>query len=164
MASESPGLTDAANMLNPDAMKQELRTIQQQRAEAEERMRSLKDEIAQVEAWIRDLAITERTMAKLLNIEVPEQTEVPTKSRGRKPAGTPSVFRMACDAIRDSGEDWLDTSDILGYIQRRHWKDATASDISPSLWRLAVKDKRLRKDGTRYALPLSGILLGGPRR
>lgn len=147
-------LISQPNTFSYDAMRQELKTIQQQRAEAEQQLQSLKERVASTEAWIRDLAVTERTMAKLLDIELPETAPPPAKPRGRKPPATPSIFRMACDAIRDSGEEWLEASEILGYIQRRHWREATANDVSPTLWRLAMKDQRLRKDGTRYALPL----------
>lgn len=149
-------LTACANMVNPHDMTNQLKTIQEQRAEAQAELKALSQRKEEVESWLRDLSVTERTLARLLNVDLPSDAEPVSdeRPRGRKPKGIPSVFVMACNAIRDSGEEWLDVSDILASIKRRHWPDATSSDISSTLWRLAEKDKRLRKQGTKYALPI----------
>lgn len=123
------------------------RHLAKRRAELEQAMSAL----AQEES---ELAITKRTVAKMIGIELEAMAEQPRgKGRG-KPKDIPSVYDMTARLLRESGQDWLETQEIIRLIRERWWPSAEGNDIAPTLWRLQ-KDKKLRKDGTRYAMPKS---------
>ena len=58
---------------------------------------------------------------------------------------------MAATLIRESGQHWMDASDIIKGIREKWWPTVEPGDVSPTLWRLD-KTQKLQKDGTRYAL------------
>ncbi len=121
-----------------------------------------------------ELAVTERHIARFLpsgdglvpigsvmNAVVQDVATRFTPTRAsmganRKPKGIPTIFRMACDVLRESarnGKPWLDSQEITNEIKARWWPSVETSAVQPQLWRAATKRKALLKDGTRYALP-----------
>ena len=158
---ESNNLTSAANTCKDGAMKRELETIQKQRADAERELKSLDTRRAELEQWLRDLVVTERTMARVLEVDLPNTVERPaaTASRRKKPENIPSVYDMAQTVIRERGDEFVEGQDIVAGIKARWWPEASNNDIGPTLWRLAMKDQRLRKEGTKYGLPIRTGLL-----
>jgi hypothetical protein len=135
-------------------MGQDLENVQKLKSEAEKRLRDLDVERTELEQWLRDLAVTERTLAKLLEVDLPVSSVVPETPRRKKPDNIPSVYDMAVTVLRERAEEFVEGQEILAAIKLRWWPDATNNDITPTLWRLATKDNRLRKEGTRYGLPV----------
>ena len=122
------------------------------RTDLERQMYNLKQEES-------ELAIAERTLARLLGIELEPEIEddietLHARLNGRraKPRKTPSIHEMAASLFKETGQEWLETMDIVRLIKTRWWPSAERNDIAPTLWRLH-KDGKLRKDGPKYALP-----------
>lgn len=153
---ESSPLTLVANSPSDDDMGSELEVIQRKRAEAERELKQLDQRKVELEQWLRDLSVTERTLARVLDVDLPNGRSAGSvePTRGRKPPDIPSVFDMATTVLKERAEEFVDGQEIVAAIRLRWWPDATSGDITPSLWRLATKDKRLRKEGTKYALAL----------
>ena len=61
---------------------------------------------------------------------------------------------MALIVLRERSEEFVESSEIFSAIKARWWGSATKNDVLPTLWRLAIKDNRLRKEGSRYGLPI----------
>jgi hypothetical protein len=128
------------------------RELAKRRADLERDMTAL----AQEES---ELAITKRTLAKLLGVELDDEDQpevgnamaLGRRVGGGKPKGTPSIREMATTLFRGTKEEWLETQEIVRLIKIRWWPSADRNDIAPTLWRLQ-KDGWLRKDGTKYAL------------
>ena len=153
--SHESALTDSFSCVNSSAMREELETVRRKKVEAAKELASLEERRVQLEQWVRDLTTTERTLARICDVDLPEPEVRQTDAyKRKKPKDIPSVFDMAATIIRDRGMEFVEANDILNGIKTRWWPDATNNDISPSLWRLATKDDRLRKEGTKYALPL----------
>lgn len=151
-------------MFNDVDMKNvDLQTIQRLKSEAADKLAHLDRERAAVEQWVSELTVTERTLARVLSVDLPEpQEDVPVagqRSSG-KPRGIPSIYIMAATLLRDASEPWMEGQEIVKAIRDRWWPTAETNDIAPTLWRLA-KHGKLRKEATRYALPYSeGIMQG----
>jgi len=147
-------LTMELNMSYPEDMKRfELKDVQYEKAQEIERLAQLDAERTQVEQRINELAITERTLARLLSVELPEP--MPTSSdasKRKKPDGIPTIYVMAVTLLRERGVHWLEGQEIVHAIRERWWPTADNNDISPTLWRL-FKTGRLAKQGTKYGLP-----------
>lgn len=143
-----------------DGMKRELEIIQSKKAAAESELKALDTKRAELEQWLRDLAVTERTLARMLDVDLPDDTATPLSehSRRKKPEHIPSVYDMAVTVLREYGVEFVEGQDIVIGIKTRWWPSATNNDILPTLWRLAIKDQRLRKEGTKYALPIRAAL------
>lgn len=135
-------------------MGQDLESIQKRKAEVERRLRELDVERTELEQWYRDLTVTERTLARLLEIDLPMSSNAPEYPRRKKPDNIPSVYDMAVTVLRERADEFVEGQEILAAIKRRWWPEATNNDITPTLWRLATKDNRLRKEGTKYGLPV----------
>ena len=112
----------------------------------------------ELEQWIRDLSVTERTLARILDVDLPDVETRQIAMRRKKPADIPSIHEMAVSIIRDRGEA-VEAQEIIAGIRKRWWPEATNNDVSPTLWRLATKDNRLTKNGTRYGLPITSASL-----
>ena len=141
-------------------MKRELEIIQRKKADAESELKALDTQRAELEQWLRDLSVTERTLARMLDVDLPDDTVtvLPEHSRRKKPDHIPSVYDMAVTVLREREVEFVEGHEILAGIKARWWPGATNNDILPTLWRLATKDKRLRKEGTKYALPIRAAL------
>lgn len=152
---ESFRLTESSDPNIRDGMRQELERIQTKKAEVEKQLREIELQRTELEQWVRDLAVTERTLARLLEVDLPEaQSVVPEAPRRKKPDNIPSVYDMAVTTLRERAEEFVEGQEIVSAIKRRWWPEATNNDITPTLWRLATKDQRLRKEGTKYGLPV----------
>ena len=153
---DSTLLTSVCDHSKDDTMKYELDMVQSKKTEAQRELKAIDLRRVELEQWLKDLAVTERTLAQLLKVELPGASyEQPITEKRKKPADIPSVYEMAATIIRERGTEFVDGKDIVAGINMRWWPDAKTNDISPSLWRLATKDGRLRKEGTKYALPIA---------
>ena len=143
-------------MVTADDM--DLAAVQRKKADVERQLKEIEHRRVELEAWLRDLVVTERTLARILDVDLPDNSQAAPQEaaphRRRKPENTPSIFDMARIIIRDRGDEWVEGAEIVAGIRRRWWPDAESNDITPTLWRLATKDSRLRKEGTRYAMPI----------
>lgn len=149
-------LAAPANTCIDAVMRQEFDTIQKQKADAEREMKAIDARRIELEQWLRDLAVTERTLARILDLDLPN-TGAPSRSehsRRKKPDNIPSVHDMTVKILRERGEEFVEGNEIFVAIKGRWWPDATKNDVLPTLWRLATKDDRLRKEGSKYALPI----------
>lgn len=79
-------------------------------------------------------------------------------ARRKKPDNIPTIYDMAVMIIRDRGNEFVEGQEIVAGIKARWWPDVTSNDVTPTLWRLANKDQRLRKDGTKYGLPIRAAI------
>lgn len=156
---ESSHLTDVMNAGIDDYMRQELETIRRKKADAERELKEMDSRRTELEQWLRDLAVTERTLARVLDVDLPEVTNDTSHStRRKKPENIPTIYDMAVTILRERGDEFLEGQDIVAGIRSRWWPDVTNNDVTPTLWRLATKDKRLRKDGTKYGLPIRAAI------
>jgi hypothetical protein len=151
-------LTFKADAGIDDGMRQELETIQRKKADVERQLKAIEEKRTELEVWLRDLTVTERTLARLLEVDLPETSANTGASHRRKPNNIPSVHEMAVTIIRERAEEFVEGQDIVSAIKRRWWPDATNNDIGPTLWRLATRDNKLRKEGTRYGLPIRVVV------
>lgn len=154
-----------ANMINPDDMATELERVQYQKARVAERIAELGRERAALEAEASDLAITERTLAKLNQIDLPRifsaaSTGYNQQVVRKKPQGIPTIYVMVLTLFRERGEYLIEGSELVQAIKDRWWPTASNNDISPTLWRLH-KTGKLVKKGSRYAVPV-GVLGAHP--
>lgn len=142
-------------MISDDGMKKiDLKEVQREKAAAVQRLAALDHERSDVEQQINELAITERTLARLLSVDLPEPL-VPASSelsKRKKPEGIPTIYVMTLTLFRDQGVHWLEGQEIVQAIREKWWPTAKNDDIGPTLWRLAKMGK-LVKQGTKYALP-----------
>lgn len=153
---ESSILTGPANTSIDELMGQELETVQRKMADAERELKTIDSRRVELEQWLRDLAVTERTLARMLDVDLPTSTVAgpAENSRRKKPDNIPSVYDMAVTVLRDRSDEFVDGQEIVSAIKARWWPNVTTNDILPTLWRLATKDQRLRKEGRRYGLPI----------
>jgi hypothetical protein len=159
---DSSILTVETNTSIDQIMRQELESVQRRIADAVGELKTLDMRRAELEQWLRDLAVTERTLARMLDVDLPTSTvSGPSEnSRRKKPDSIPSVYDMAATVLRNRSDEFVDGQEIVSAIKARWWPSVTANDILPTLWRLATKDQRLRKEGRRYGLPIrEGIKL-----
>ena len=142
-------------MLNSDDMKRfELSDVQRAKAAEIDKLASLDAQRAQIEQRITELTITERTLARMLSIELPASSS-PVQTDGakrKKPIGIPTIHVMTLTLFRERGEHWLESQTIIQAIKERWWPTAANNDIAPTLWRLSATGK-LTKQGTKYSLP-----------
>ena len=133
--------------------KVELKDVQREKAAEIERLAELDAARVQSEQRINELAITERTLARLLSVDLPEPDDstATNGSKRKKPAGIPTIFVMTLTLFRENGVHWMDGHEIVQAIRKRWWPTADNNDISPTLWRLA-KTGKLVKRGTEYGL------------
>lgn len=146
-------LTVQANADSSVDMTIQLQMIQRRKAEVVDELEQLNRRRLELEQEANDLAVTERTIARLLDVHLPDTTAVrgPDVAVRRKPRDIPSVYVMAATLLRESGKHWMEASEIIDGIRSRWWPTAEPGDISPTLWRLA-KTQKLQKTGTTYAL------------
>jgi hypothetical protein len=146
-------------MDNHDDMKRhELEIVQRRKKTVLERLDSLDAEKAVLTQELGDLAVTEKTLARLLDVDLPEPSvnRHPKVAFRKKPDGIPTVYIMAATLLREASKDgqaWMEPQEIVRGIRERWWPDAESNDINPTLWRLYKSHKFSKKDG-RYGLPL----------
>lgn len=152
-------LTEGANIdIHDDMKRQDLDIIQKRKKAVAERLDAIDVERAALAQEMADLAVTERTMARLLDVDLPEPTanRHPKVAVRKKPDGIPTVYIMAATILREASEDgqaWMEPQEIVRAIRERWWPDADSNDINPTLWRL-YKNLKLSKKGNKYGLPL----------
>ncbi len=91
-------------------------------------------------------------MAEIFGITVESDADPPASKARGKPKDIPSIYEMAVVLFQTTGKEWLETQEIVRLIKERWWPSAQRNDIAPTLWRLQ-KDGKLRKNGSKYALP-----------
>lgn len=135
--------------------KVELRDVQREKAAAIERLGKLDRERSALDQQINDLAITERTLARMLSVDLPEPAPMrsPELATRKKPVGIPTIYVMTVTLLRDRGDHWMESQEIVQAIRERWWPTAESSDITPTLWRLYKTSGKLAKNGTKYGLP-----------
>lgn len=90
-----------------------------------------------------------------LAVEVNRAQKSETNRLG-KPEGLPPITEMVVEALRHAhglGAPGLKPAGITSYIRGRYWSGAPSANITPIVWRMWNKDKKLEKHGTLYALP-----------
>jgi hypothetical protein len=148
--------------------------IQARRTRLATDIASHRQEIAALEAKLSELEIAEKVFAELAlesaddTPHPPAPTLPPTldefmeganlreKEYRAKPPGIPTVPEMIFEALRHAhglGAQGLEPAGIASYIRGRYWPSAPPERITPIVWRMWKKDKKLEKDGTLYALP-----------
>jgi hypothetical protein len=134
----------------------QLKIIQQRRKALARERAEVERKIALIDQEESDLAISERTLARLLGVsldpDLEDLSQLRKRPKGGKPRDIPSIHEMALVLYGDTKQEWLETQEIVRLIKQKWWPSAKRNDIAPTLWRLH-KDGKLRKDGTRYALP-----------
>ncbi len=135
----------------------ELKDVQREKAAAIKLLGTLDRQREIVEQQINELTITERTLARLLSVELPELSGplAPEAAKRKKPAGIPTIYMMALTLFRERGVHFMEGHEIVRAIRERWWPTADNNDISPTLWRLS-KTGKLVKNGTKYGL-LAGM-------
>ena len=154
-------LTTERITLSQDDMATELERVQYQKARVAERLSDLERERAMLEVEASELAITERTLAKLNKIDLPKIFSAPAprdahQTTRKKPRGIPTIYVMVLTLFRDRGDHLIEGAELVQAIKDRWWPTANNNDISPTLWRLHKTGKLIKK-GTKYAVPV-GIL------
>lgn len=166
------GLTTQSTMPSHEAMKEieRIRLRKEEVAAALARIAQQRDELDRSKLLLEqeqsDLAITERTLARLNAIDLPAETptapgERPDTTTRRKPKGIPTIYIMTVTILRESNRVWLEGSEILSAIRSRWWPSAEPVDVSPTLWRLA-KEGKLLKQNTSYGLPQADPVSADP--
>lgn len=148
-------LDQRGEMVNSYDMKRfELKDVQREKEVEIERLARLDAERSQAEQRINELTITERTLARMLSVELPEPLKPATSdgAKRKKPDGIPTIYVMTLTLFRERGVHWLEGQEIVQAIRERWWPTADNNDISPTLWRLS-KTEKLVKAGTKYGLP-----------
>jgi len=139
--------------ISEDMKRLDLRDIQREKAAEIQRLAEHDAERARIEQRINELSVTERTLARLMSVDLPEPERSATETVNRKkPEGIPTIYIMAVTLLRESGVHWMEGQDFVQAIRNRWWPTADSNDITPTLWRLA-KTGKLVKNGTKYALP-----------
>jgi len=148
-----------------DQSNSDIELIKKRRSELDKEKSKLQakiDEIKKQEAELNqeavDLAVTERTLARLHNKPLPEDPHPIAKSHSGKPKGLPTVAEMANIILREAehkGIMALETQEIVEKVREKWWPEVTSNDVAPNLWRLA-RENRLVKDETRYSRPGRG--------
>lgn len=137
-----------------DLIRQRRQQIDAERKNLAAQIDSLRRKETMLDQELHELTVTERTIARLHNIELPELIAPPEKATGGKPAGIPTVLEMANAVIASEAEGrdqlFMEGNDITEAIRRRWWPTVKPSDVTPTLWR-AAKEGRIYKNGTRYA-------------
>jgi hypothetical protein len=128
-----------------------------------DKLQALNSEIARLEGEIsslreqaNDYAIAERVWASLeFDDEESPRRETGASSGGNdlrltsKPPGIPTMPDMIVEVLRRNDQltdEVKSPSQVLAIIKKEWWPNATSTDISPVMWRMA-KDGRL----VRYA-------------
>jgi hypothetical protein len=143
--------------------RQDLELIQQRKKQVAERLAKLDRERAELVQEMSDLAVTERTLARLLHVDLPEQEKnTPSKFAIRKkPDGIPTVYEMTVALLleaRKTGQSWVEPQEIVRGIREKWWPDVESNDVNPTLWRL-YRNQKLSKKDNRY-----GLMPGQPRQ
>jgi hypothetical protein len=150
-----PGLDYQAGMKTA----KDLQPLVKRERDLAKRRAELEQALAEVSRLESELAITKRTIADTYGIKLDAGSQpVSTKTKG-KPKDIPSIHEMASVLFQASGQEWLETQEIVRLIKEKWWPSADRNDIAPTLWRLQ-KDGKLRKHGTKYALPSAKEPLG----
>jgi hypothetical protein len=143
------------HMNTEDMAKFDLKDVQRKKDAAIARLADLDRQRAEVTQEINELAITERTVARMLSVDLPEPTapvRLPELATRKKPVGIPSIYVMTLTVLRERGAHWIEGSDLIEAIRDRWWPTAARAEIAPTLWRLSKMNK-LTKNGTKYGLP-----------
>jgi hypothetical protein len=155
-----------ARMPTDQDMNRDLQIVRARKLKVAEELASIDRRRRELDQEANDLAVTERTLARLLSVELPDMVEVPDHrpdvARRRKPKGIPSVYTMTATILRESNDvherRWLEAQDIVQLIRAKWWPNAESTDITPTLWRLSKTDKLLKR-GSQYALPAIEIVM-----
>jgi hypothetical protein len=136
-------------------MNKELQTVQDRKANVELELRELERRRLELQQEAGDLAITERTLARLLHVNLPMAPleTAPDVAVRKKPKNIPSVYVMTITLLRESGSKGLEPQEIVAFVRQRWWPAASSNDINPTLWRLS-KHGKLRKEDGRYFQPI----------
>jgi len=136
------------------ARNREFEAVQREKAAVAKRLAALDRDRAMLEQQASELAVTERTLARILGVALPDTgSQAPQAGKaGGKPKKLPSIYQMMLSLLADAPNRSLETPEIIRLIRERWWPSAERNDIAPTLWRLAKMGK-LKKDGIGYALP-----------
>jgi hypothetical protein len=137
------------------ARNREFEAIQKEKALVAKKLAAIDRDRAMLEQQASELAVTERTLARILGVDLPQETGGSTSNgskAGGKPKKLPSIYQMMLALLAEAPGGALEVQDAMRLIRERWWPSAERNDIAPTLWRLA-KTGKLKKDGTSYALP-----------
>jgi hypothetical protein len=152
----------------------DLGLIQARRAKLDEQINAQREILATLEAKRSELEIAERVFAELALETTDNDSTQATPRRSEqdgtrlwnryqesikelaKPAGLPTVPEMIIEALRHAhglGAPGLEPAGIVSFIRGRYWPNAPSQSITPTVWRMWSKDKKLEKHDALYALP-----------
>jgi hypothetical protein len=157
-------------------MADQLKLVRDRREAVEAEVEQLIARIAALKAELPDLLVTERTLARLAGVDVPEtlsgmfanpaENEAERKpissaqlaaalNGGGKPTGIPTTPDMILTLLMESrrrGAGGMEPRDLTRAIARRWWPGVKSEHISPIVWRM-FKRGQLRNDNGLYSLP-----------
>jgi hypothetical protein len=150
-----------------------IRLLRDKRRELDDKIVTMKTELAQMLEQAAEFEIAERVLLSLGGDDDDEDQDgnkPKEETAPAKPRRIPSTPDMIVEAIRNVqpmlGSGIL-PSNILDFIRSKWWPEAQPKDINPVAWRMA-REGRLSKIGGNYALPLQLNnpplgQIGGPR-
>jgi hypothetical protein len=135
-----------------------IRLLRDKRRELEDKIVTMKAELAQLLEQATEFEIAERVLLSLGGDDDEDQdgNNPEEETASGKPRKIPSTPDMIVEAIRNVqpmlGSGVL-PSNILDFIKSKWWPEAQPKDINPVAWRMA-REGRLSKIGGNYGLPL----------
>jgi hypothetical protein len=122
----------------------------------------LENEIASLREQAKDYVIAERVLTSLdLDDEESPRSEAgPSPSENDlsmtgKPPGIPTMPEMIVEVLKRNDQltdEVKSPSQVLAIIKKEWWPNATSSDISPVMWRMAKEGRLVRYPEGGYRL------------
>jgi hypothetical protein len=148
--------------------------IAARRADIDERITHLREQIASLEVRRGELEIAERVLREIAGTNPateyvssrapahrPFVGAVPSEQRPRrivspKPPGLPSIPKMIIEALeyaRDNGLRGFEPNEVLQFIKKKYWPEASSAYVGPTMWKMWKTENKLEREETLYLLP-----------